>query len=163
MESATALTLAQLVVMTLLTGWLATGVNDNLRLPQLNEPLTAEVFGLDRMRANYPALYAIMAHRALHNPALMRGLFRLVVASELLVCMALAAGTLGLGLSLCGWVDPGTARALCLLAVAGFTAIWGGFLIVGNHFGYWMCHEGAQVTHFHLMLSGLGTLILLAQ
>ncbi|MEL6889123.1 MAG: DUF2165 family protein, partial [Pseudomonadota bacterium] len=52
-------------------------------------------------------------------------------------------------------------RSIAMIGAMAFTAVWAGFLIVGNHFCYWFCHEGAQNTHYQMTLWGVGTMVLL--
>ena len=52
---------------------------------------------------------------------------------------------------------------IALFGATAFVAIWSGFLVVGNYFSYWFCHEGAQNTHYQMTLWGLATAILLIQ
>ena len=60
-----------------------------------------------------------------------------------------------------GLEDPEAARVVALLGVLGFTLIWSAFLVFGNWFLIWMCHEWAQSNHFQLLLWGIGTMLLL--
>ena len=56
--------------------------------------------------------------------------------------------------------DPiGWARDAALFGALMFTGIWGMFTVVGNHFSYWFCHDGAQNTHFQLVIWGAVTLV----
>ncbi|MEM9577340.1 MAG: DUF2165 family protein [Pseudomonadota bacterium] len=159
----TALLLAQCVTTAALAGWLTTGVRDNILYPTLNETYTAEVFEIARMRDEYPDAFKVVAHRVIANRKLQLLAFRLVVLSELTATILLWIGTSALALALFGVVTAESARALAMIGATAFVALWAAFLIVGNHFCYWFGHEGAQNTHFQLMLSGIGTLILLAQ
>ena len=88
--------------------------------------------------------------------------FRAVVAVELLATVLLSLGTFALLFSLLGLVSPQAARAIALTGATVFVAIWSTFLIVGNHFSYWFCHEGAQNTHYQMTLWGIATMVLLA-
>ena len=63
--------------------------------------------------------------------------------------------------AMAGWVAPETARALALLGATLFTAIWIGFLVAGNYFCYWFCHEWGQNTHYQMTIWGIGTMIFL--
>jgi predicted small integral membrane protein len=85
------------------------------------------------------------------------------VLAELLATILLWVGTIALVMALAGAATIETARMLATFGATAFIAVWSAFLIAGNYFCYWLGHEGAQTTHFHLTLSGLGTLILLAQ
>lgn len=159
----TALLLAQTVATGLITAWLCSGVRDNILHPSVNETYTAEVFNMTRMREEYPDAFAQVAHRAISDRRLQVLAFRFVVALEVLSCLLLLAGTGALAVSLFGAVAAETARAIAIYGATSFLAIWASFLVVGNHFSYWFCHEGAQNTHYQMTLWGLGTLILLAQ
>ena len=71
------------------------------------------------------------------------------------------AGVLGLILALAGVAALETGRALAMIGTMAFTAVWAGFLIIGNYFCYWFCHEGAQNTHYQMTLWGMANVILL--
>ncbi|TNF65098.1 MAG: DUF2165 family protein [Rhodobacteraceae bacterium] len=159
----TALLFAQTVAVAGIAGWIVTGVYDNLRHPQNNEFYTAQVMSLARMREAYPDEYARVAHRAITSRGLQIAAFRLVVAVELVAALVLSAAVLALALALPGLVDASLARALGLVGAAIFTGIWAGFLVMGNYFCYWFCHEWGQNTHYQMTLWGMATLILLAQ
>lgn len=158
----TALILCQTIALALPAAWLTIGVAENIRHPSLNGTITAQVMEMRRMRAEYPEDFARVAHRAVTVPRLQRLAFRVVVVAELVVVVALWAGVLGLAGALVGGLAVSGARALALIAATGFTAIWAGFLIGGNYFCYWYCHEGAQNTHYQMTLWGLGTAIFVA-
>jgi len=157
------LLIAQLVACGLIAAWLITGVWDNIVYPENNETYTAEVMTMARMRETYPGEYARVAHRAIDDRKMQKLAFRLVVIAELLGAVVLSLGTLLLALAVLGVVGAGLALGVALLGATIFTAVWGGFLVVGNYFCYWFCHEGAQNTHYQMTLWGLGTMILLAQ
>lgn len=158
-----ALLLAQLVTTGSLACWLTTGVRDNLLHPSMNETYTAEVMEMTRLRQEYPAEYAQVAHRAVTSRRLQTLAFRCIVAAEIVATLLLWLGVFALLAALIGAVSADPARSLAICGATAFVAIWSGFLVVGNHFNYWFCHEGAQNTHFQMTLWGLGTLILLAQ
>lgn len=159
---ATVLLLCQGLALGFLAAWLFTGVRDNIRYPDLNETETAEVLAMSRMRQVYPREYGRLAHRAITGRAAQKALFRVVVAAQILVVAALAAGVVCLGLAAMFLMPPQPARAVALAGAAGFTAIWAAFLVAGNHFAYHFCHQDTQRTHFHLAVWGLATMILLA-
>jgi predicted small integral membrane protein len=158
----TILLLSQALAVALIGGWLTLGVRDNILHPLVNETYTRQVFEMSRMREMYPEEFAAVAHRAIHDRAMQRRAFRAVVAAEALAALVLWTGALALVASCAGIGSASGARAIALLGAALFTGIWAMFLIVGNHFCYWFCHEGAQNTHFQMTLWGLGTMILLA-
>lgn len=153
---------AQTLATGLVAAWLTLGVRDNILHPSVNETYTAEVMAMTRMKAEYPDAFAHVAHRAVTNRTLQRIAFRLVVGAELLATLILWAGVIGLIMGLVGTGHVETGRSIALAGTMLFTAVWAGFLIVGNHFCYWFCHEGAQNTHYQMTLWGVGTMILLA-
>ena len=81
---------------------------------------------------------------------------------ELVASLMLWAGFAALVAAAMGAGPAELGRSIALVGAMMFTAIWVGFLIVGNHFSYWLCHEGAQNTHYQMTLWGVGTMILLA-
>lgn len=159
----TVLLLSQTLMLLAIAAWLTTGVWDNIVHPANNEAFTAQVMSMQRMQEMYPDEFARVAHRAVSARLWQRMAFRLVVLAELAATLALWVGSGAMVLALLGNVPPDTARALGLLGAVLFTSVWAGFLIVGNYFCYWFCHEWAQNTHFQMTVWGLLTLILLAQ
>lgn len=157
----TAVLFAQTCATAALAAWMFTGLRDNLLYPSQNETYTAEVMEMRRLRDEYPEAFAPVAHRAVTDRARQLMAFRAVVAAEALACLLLVLGTLALVGALLGAIAPDTARAMAIIGTTVFTAVWAGMLIVGNHFCYWFGHEGAQLTHYHMNLWGLATLILL--
>ncbi|WP_370393425.1 DUF2165 domain-containing protein [Cognatishimia sp.] len=153
--------IAQCAAVFFLAAWLSTGFLENVRHPSLNETFTAQVLSMERMRNDFPEAYEVVAHRRIENPEVQKILFRLIVIWEGLATLALWLGVAGLVLAIFGAVEPSSAKALGVLGVLLFTATWAGFLIVGNWFCYWFCHEGAQNTHYQMTLWGLATLVLL--
>ncbi len=157
-----AVLIAQAVFTLSLGTWMFAGVRDNILHPDMNRLFVAQVLRLDRIREDYPDDYAHISHRAIHNETVHLWMFRLVVLIELVACIALLVSAGLLFAALAGFGGIETARSIAILSTLIFTSIWCGFVIVGNHFAYWYCHEGAQVTHFHLALLGLGNMIFLA-
>ncbi len=78
-----------------------------------------------------------------------------------MVCLVLVAAVISMALACFGLANPEYARSAALLGALGFTSIWSAFLIGGNHFAYWYCHEVAQNTHFQMSIWGVGTMIFL--
>ncbi|WP_295311034.1 DUF2165 domain-containing protein [Roseobacter sp.] len=154
--------LAQLVATGAIAAWLSTGLRDNLLHPALNETYTAEVFSMARMQSEYPEAFDMVAHRAITKRRTQKIAFRAVVAVEALACILLWVGVVALLMAIAGTAGAETARVLALLGATAFTAVWAGFLVVGNYFYYWFCHEGAQNTHYQMTLWGLGTMILIS-
>ena len=161
-KEAVAIPDAQALATSLLASWLTLGVRDNILHPSVNETYTAEVLAMTRMKDAYPEEFGHVAHRAITSRALQRFAFRLIVGAELVATLVLWAGVIGLIMGLAGTGSVETGRAIAMAGAMLFTAIWAGFLIVGNHFCYWFCHEGAQNTHYQMTLWGVGTMILLA-
>lgn len=158
----TSVLIAQTVSISAIAAWLATGVYDNIRYPENNELYTAQVMSIERMRQEYPEEYARIAHRAINTRSIQRAAFKLVVIAELLTCLVLFAGVLGLLMAMIGTGSVETGRSLALLGATMFTGVWAGFLVVGNYFCYWFCHEGAQFTHYQMTLWGMANIMLLA-
>ena len=153
--------IAQAASVFFLAAWLTTGVFENVFYSTLNSTFTAEVLDMARMREDYPEAYEVVSYRRITNPKVQLALFRLIVAWELVAMIVLWVGTTAFILTLADLMEADTARILGLAGVLLFTATWAGFLIVGNWFCYWFCHEGAQNTHYQMTLWGLGTMILL--
>ncbi|QBF33679.1 DUF2165 domain-containing protein [Thalassococcus sp. S3] len=154
--------LSQAVSVALMAAWLTLGVRDNILHPSVNEIYTAQVMQMSRMREDFPDEYALVAHRAVSSRATQQFAFRTVVVAELLTTIMLWIGVITLVMGLFGMTPTETGRALAMIGTLMFTCIWAGFLVVGNHFSYWFCHEDAQNTHYQMTLWGLGNLIFLA-
>ena len=155
------LLVAQSATVFFLAAWLTTGVVENLFYPKLNSTFTAEVLDMARMREEYPEAYADVAHRRVSNPRIQIFLFRMIVLWELLATVALWIGFATILLALFGQIAADSGRTWALLGALMFTATWAGFLIMGNWFCYWFCHEGAQNTHYQMTLWGMATMIFL--
>lgn len=157
----TTLIAAQTLATGLIAAWLTLGVRDNLLHPSVNETYTAEVMEMTRMRDEYPEAFAPVAHRAVTSRRLQLLAFRAVVGAELAATLLLWAGVVGLLMALAGTGSVEAGRSMAMIGAMAFTVVWAAFLIVGNHFCYWFCHEGAQNTHYQMTLWGVGTMILL--
>lgn len=153
--------LAQIALLTGIAAWLATGVYDNIVYPDNNEVFTAQVMTMERMQVEYPEHFAHVAHRVITSRAVQKMAFRIVVLAEALACIVLWLGVGALVLSLFGTVEQTTARAVALLGATLFTSVWAGFLVVGNYFCYWFCHEAGQNTHYQMTLWGIGVMVFL--
>lgn len=153
--------LSQVGAMTVIAGWLILGVRDNILYPHQNQRLTDLVLGMDMMEIEYPQFYAELRHRRVTNAALRRGVFSLIVIVELVVSLLMVAGIVALLGALAGAVPVETAQPLALLGAFGFMMIWALFLVIGNHFAYWLCHKEQQLTHYQMTLWGLGTMVYL--
>ena len=117
---------------------------------------------MTRMKEDYPEAFEDVAYRQISNPTLQQLLFRLIVLGEVVATVLLWTGFIALVMALVGLTEVSVARSLAVLGALAFTSVWAGFLVGGNWFCYWFCHEGAQNTHYQMTLWGMGTLLLLA-
>lgn len=154
--------LAQAAATLFLAGWMFTGVKDNWLFPDLNRAIVAMIMRIEKFEEMYPEEFTQIRHRRVENARIHRAVFALIVIWETLACIMLSLGVAALGLALCGIVSVDLARAVALLGAVQFTSVWAGFLVFGNHWIYWYCHEWGQNTHFQLVLWGLGTMIFLS-
>jgi hypothetical protein len=141
--------------------WMAVAVADNWRHPKLNEEGVAMVVRFDLMAKEFPEDYRLVAHRRIDDPATIRRLFHAIRAAETLAAVALGLSALLLVLAAGGAASPDLATGAAILSTAFFTLVWGGFVIGGNYFAYWYCHQWAQSNHFMLMYWGFFVLIVL--
>lgn len=153
---------AQTCLVAFLAAWLTTGVRDNLLYPATNGAVIGAVLKLERLKALYPEDFELIAHRRIENSGLHRSVFGFIIFCEAVACLALWISVALMAGALMGVAEAELAKTAALASVLGFTSIWAGFLVAGNHFAYWMCHEWAQATHFKMLLWGLGTMIFLA-
>ena len=153
---------AQTCLTAYLAGWLLLGVRDNILNPSMNETFTAEVLELKRLREDFPEAYEQIQARRVASRGWQRAAFRFIVVCETLACLLLLVAVAWMALALVGLADPAAAKTAAMAGALAFTSIWSGFLVVGNHFGFWYCHEWAQNTHFQLALWGTGAMIFLA-
>lgn len=158
----TVILIAQTVSIAAIAAWLATGVYDNIVYPLNNELYTAQVMSMERMKEEYPIEYERVAHRAIEDRTIQLIAFRTVVAVELIACVMLCVGVVALLMALVGTGSVEMGRSLALIGATLFTAVWAGFLVVGNYFCYWFSHEGGQNTHYQMTLWGTANIILLA-
>ena len=157
----TIILVAQTACVFFLAAWLTTGVLDNIFHSALNGTVTAEVLDMTRMREEFPEAYEAVAHRRISNASVQKWLFAIIVAWEVVAAIALWSGFAAMLMAALGQVDPTTGRSLAVLGALLFTCIWVGFLVGGNWFCYWFCHEGAQNTHYQMTIWGMATMILL--
>lgn len=155
-----ALTLVQAAMVAFQALWLSIAAYSNIRYPRTNRDYVERVLTMELAQEN-PAIYEDHHHRRMTSPKVMARLFALVSSVEALVALALWAAVVLLLLSLLGVTTPISARAVALLAVAGFTSIWAAFLVGGQWFHYWVSELSPQSTHFAMVLWGLATLLLL--
>ncbi|OUS36436.1 hypothetical protein A9Q94_09335 [Rhodobacterales bacterium 56_14_T64] len=153
--------IAQTLSAFFLAAWLTTGVFENIFHSSLNSTFTAEVLEMTRMQDDYPEAFETVAYRRVENPKLQQLLFYFIVGWEALATLALWIGTGAMALAIFGWADAEVARGFGLMGALFFTSIWAGFLVAGNWFCYWFCHEGAQNTHYQMTLWGMATMLML--
>lgn len=157
------LLVAQAGLLLVLALWITVAVRDNIIHAAVNRDLVIQVLAMTPLQEEYPEIYETHAARALTNETWQHRLFGLIVVGELTAAALLWLGVGALLLALAGLVGPEVARGVGLIGALSFTCVWGGFLIGGNYWCYWMCHEGAQNTHFNLCLLGVGAMILVSQ
>ena len=156
------LLLAQTAMVMLQACWLTLGVYSNLRWPRTNKDYVHDVVTMELTKEN-PAVYEDHKHRQVTSQKLIDRMFKAIAVVELLVTFCLWSAVAALLLAVVGILEPSSARAIGLLAVTGFALIWGGFLVGGQWFHYWVSERSPQSTHFFMLLWALATLIFLTQ
>lgn len=141
--------------------WMVVAVADNWRHPRMNEEAVAMVVRFDLMAQDYPEDFALVAHRRIADPGTIRRLFHAIRLAETAAAVALCLSALLLVLAAGGAVPGALATGAAIVSAAFFTLIWGGFIIGGNYFAYWYCHQWAQSNHFMLMFWGFFVLLVL--
>ncbi|MCY4151919.1 MAG: DUF2165 family protein [Aestuariivita sp.] len=145
----------------LIAAWLTSGVYDNIRYPANNEHYTAQVVSMELLRDAFPQEFARVGDRAIRSRTKQKRLFWFVVFAEVITVILLWAGCGTLLLAIFENAEIELARSIALLGAMAFTSIWAGFLIAGNYFCYWYCHEGIQNTHYQMTLWGMTNVIFL--
>ncbi|MEM1232720.1 MAG: DUF2165 family protein [Pseudomonadota bacterium] len=131
--------------------WAIVAVGDNWRFPKMNRDAVATVVRMDLLEADFPDDFAQVAHRRVADPKRIDFLFELIRMAETVSAVTLCLSVLVLFFSAFGAADADFAQGLALLSVMGFAAIWAAFIIGGNWFAYWYCHQWAQSNHFMLL------------
>ncbi|MCB1488795.1 MAG: DUF2165 family protein [Bauldia sp.] len=104
-----------------------------------------------------PPVPSPLKRRAIDNPALHRlALVAITVVHGINAVLFSVAAVL----LLFGSVDAGSTWALWGFAVSG--ALWFGFLIAGNWFGYWLRLDALQRTHLALLATAMLGMILMS-
>jgi len=156
----TVLLLAQALLVALQAAWLTLGAYSNLRWPRTNKDSVTNVVSMELTKER-PEVYEDHKHRAVTDPKSIGFLFYSVGLIEAAVAGLLWVAAGALLLAAPGMLAVDSARALALLAVLAFTAIWGAFLVGGQWFHYWVSEQSPQTTHFFMLLWGIATLIFL--
>ena len=143
--------------------WMSVAVTDNWLHPKLNEDAVAMVVRIDLMSEQYPDDFRHIAHRRIDSPGTIRLLFRAMRLAETVAALGLLISAGLLVLAAFG-VAPGmVATGAAVLSTAFFTLIWNGFIIGGNYFHYYFCHQWGQSNHFMFMYWGFFVLVVLLQ
>ena len=141
--------------------WMAVAVYDNWAHARLNREAVAMVMRFDLMERDYPDDFAIVAHRKVTSERLISAAFETIRLAETLAALGLlASAALLLGAAL-GLAAAATATTWALLSTTFFSLIWAGFIIGGNYFHYYFCHQWGQSNHFMFMYWGLFDLAIL--
>ena len=145
-----------------LGGWMAVAVTDNWRHPDLNEEAVATVVRLDFLAKDFPEEYKQIAYRRIDDPRRIRFMFQSIRLAETAAAIGLLFSALLSILAAFGGIAPDTATTCALISAVFFTCIWAGFVIGGNYYCYWYCHQWAQSNHMMMMYWGFFvTLVLL--
>ncbi|MEM1286989.1 MAG: DUF2165 family protein [Pseudomonadota bacterium] len=151
----------QVVLVSLLAGWLVVGAYENIRAPEVNLDLMRDVFSMRSLSEEAPELYELLKRNRITAPNIQELLFRIVVVFETIVATILVIAAFMLGLALFGLLNLEIARILGVFGALGFTMIWGAFLVGGNWFHYWIAHKSTQHTHYFMTIWGIVTLAVL--
>ncbi|MEM0936372.1 MAG: DUF2165 family protein [Pseudomonadota bacterium] len=141
--------------------WMAVAVADNWRHPKLNEEAVATVVRFDLMAQQYPEDFASVAHRRIEDRRMIGLMFRAMRLAETVAALLLfLAAALLIGAAF-DMVDGSVATVTGVIAAAYFSCIWAGFVVGGNYFCYWYCHQWAQSNHYMVMYWGFFVLLVL--
>lgn len=141
--------------------WMSLAVSDNWRHPKLNAEGVAMVVRFDLMAEQFPEDYSLISHRRIEDSGTIWRLFQAIRAAETLAAAALLLAALLLVLAAVGVASVALATGAAIVGTAFFTLIWGGFIIGGNYFAYWYCHQWAQSNHFSFLYWGFFVLVIL--
>jgi predicted small integral membrane protein len=141
--------------------WMTLAVYDNWRHPDLNRQAVRMVMQFDVMERDYPDDYAIIAHRRVNDLRLINIVFQMIRITETTAALALLSGSGLLFLSAADLINADIAGIVAIVGVTFFSMIWAGFIIGGNYFHYYYCHQWGQSNHFMFMYWGLFVLVVL--
>ena len=141
--------------------WMAVAVYDNWRHAQINRDAVAMVVRFDLMERDYPDDFRVVAHRKITDARLIEIFFQTIrLAETVAAAILLVASALLVGAAL-GLFAADLATMLALVGTTFFCLIWAGFIIGGNYFHYYFCHQWGQSNHFMFMYWGLFVLVIL--
>ncbi len=141
--------------------WMVVAVYDNWRHAKLNRDAVAMVMRFDMMERDYPDEFRLVSHRKVENETLISLCFNAIRLAESTAAVILVAAALGLMLAGFGQIDAGGATTFALIATTFFILIWAGFIVGGNYFHYYFCHQWGQSNHFMFMYWGFFVLLVL--
>jgi len=141
--------------------WMTVAVIDNWRHPALNREAVAMVMRFDLMERDFPDDFAIVAHRKIDDDRTIDLTFHTIRLAETLAAFLLLCAAGLLVLTSVGAASEAVALNTALLAVTFFSLIWAGFIVGGNYFHYYFCHQWGQSNHFMFMYWGLFVLVIL--
>ena len=142
--------------------WLSFAAYDNITHSAVNERGFGRVLRMDLVEKQDPEAFKELSGRRVLNPATEMALFKALVAGEAIVAVLLWLGALALLLSAFGVVGHSGAKALAMMAVLGFTAIWTSLLTGGLWFMDRVGMANAVMGHSFLLIWGTVTLAFLA-
>jgi predicted small integral membrane protein len=148
--------IGQAALVALQAGWLTIGAWGNIRHPEVNRAMVADVMSMRPLR-DQPDLFGEFGGYRVECQRAHRRLYAAIVAAESVVALALWASVGMLLIAALGQADPETARVAAALSVIGFTGVWGAFLVGGEWFRYWTGFGEAQKTHFLMTIWGVAT------
>jgi len=142
--------------------WLSVAVYDNISHSAVNARGFRLVLRMDLVEKQDPEAFKELSGRRVQNPATEKALFKALVTCEATVAVLLWLGALALLLAAFGIIGHIGARALAMMAVLGFTAIWTSLLAGGLWFLDRVGMANAVVAHSFLLIWGTVTLVFLA-
>ncbi|MEM7722073.1 MAG: DUF2165 family protein [Pseudomonadota bacterium] len=157
----TVLLLVEAALVAALGVWMAVAVYDNWRHAQLNREAVAMVMRFDIMERDYPEDYKIVAHRKVTSEAVITMMFNIIRVAETLAALVLLGAACGLLGAALGAFSVETATIFAIVGTAYFSLIWAGFIIGGNYFHYYYCHQWGQSNHFMFMYWGFFVMLVL--
>ncbi|MEM1373058.1 MAG: DUF2165 family protein [Pseudomonadota bacterium] len=141
--------------------WAVVAVGDNWRFPKMNREAVAMVVRMDMLEADFPEDFAYVAHRRVADPKRIDFLFQLIRMVETISAAMLCLSVILLFIAALSAAGGEFALGFAALSVMGFGGIWAAFIIGGNWFAYWYCHQWAQSNHFMLLSWSFFVLLIL--